>query len=223
MKFAPLAELQMVSSNSTGGTASVAMTCAIILAAGKSRRMNEQKLLLPWGAKTVIAHVVDEVLSACVKHVVMVVGDNAAAIARVLEGRKVHFAINPDREGDMLSSVRCGLRASPEPFTAYAVVLGDQPMLRAEWIDTLAAGLASSDKGLAVPVYQGRRGHPILFAARYRERVLRGLDGVGLRGLLREHADDVLEVPFEDAGVLCDLDTPEDYARALPQAERTRL
>ncbi|MCX8037985.1 MAG: nucleotidyltransferase family protein [Candidatus Sumerlaeia bacterium] len=197
------------------------MTCAIILAAGKSRRMNQPKLLLPWGEKTIIAHVADEVFgAACIEHVVVVVGDNSAAIARALKGRTVHVAVNPDPDGDMLSSIRCGLRASPAHCAAYAIVLGDQPTLRAQWIDAMAAALASSGKGLVVPFCQGRRGHPILFAGRYRDPVLHGYDGVGLRGLLHEHADDVLEVPFEDAGVLCDLDTPEDYARALEQIHR---
>jgi molybdenum cofactor cytidylyltransferase len=68
--------------------------------------------------------------------------------------------------------------------------------------------------GILVPVHQGRRGHPVVLAARHRDELLRAHDGIGLRGLLRAHPADVVEWVTDDAAVLEDLDTPADYARA---------
>ena len=83
------------------------MISAIVLAAGRSRRMGVQKLLLPLGGQPVIARTVDEVLGSPVDEVFVVIGQDGKRIRRALRRRRVHFVINPQLEGDMLSSVRC--------------------------------------------------------------------------------------------------------------------
>ena len=87
------------------------MICAIVLAAGCSRRMGSQKLLLPFAGKTVIAHIVDEVRSSPVSEILVVLGKDNEAVTAALAGRTWIAVVNPEPEGDMLSSVRCGLRA----------------------------------------------------------------------------------------------------------------
>jgi len=189
------------------------MICAIVLAAGQSRRMGVQKLLLPLGSKTVIAHVVDEVLRSTLGAVYVVVGCEATRITEALTGRRVTFVTNPDTEGDMLSSVRCGLQALPPQCKAAMVVLGDQPAITSALIDAMVRAFAETDKGILAPLYGGKRGHPILFSVRYRDEILERYDAVGLRGLLHAHSDDLLELRVANPGVLSDMDRPEDYQR----------
>lgn len=177
--------------------------------------MGTQKLLLPLGGVPVIARVVDQVLASRVERIVVVVGADAAGVKAALDGRGVTFAVNPDPEGDMLSSVRCGLRAMPGGWRGALVVLGDQPALRAGLIDRMIAAVEGGGRGIIVPVHAGRRGHPLLFAARHAAEVMNDFDAVGLRGLAQRHADDVLELPCDDEGVLSDMDVPEDYRREL--------
>ena len=228
------------------------MIHAIILAAGLSRRMGQQKLLLPWAGRTLIGHVAGQVAASGVDRIVAVTrgGDapagRGAEVAEALAGLgvgRLEIAANPDAEGDMLSSVRRGLRALPGDCEGFLVAIGDQPTITAALIDRMIAAfresnLAGADSRaeatsgavaascppavpgpgggiIVVPAHQNRRGHPILFASRRRQEILTGLDGVGLRGLLDARAEDVLELPEPCPAILTDLDWPDDYRRAL--------
>jgi molybdenum cofactor cytidylyltransferase len=228
------------------------MIHAIILAAGLSRRMGEQKLLLPWAGRTLIGQVAGQIAASGVDRIVAVVrgggapagrGDDVAEALAGLGVGRLAIVANPDAEGDMLSSVRCGLRALPGRCEGFLVALGDQPTITAALIDRMIAAFRAAAVGrdsanhsggssragapspsaaagpgggiIVVPAHQGRRGHPILFASRCRQEVLTRFDGVGLRGLLDAHAEDVLELPEAGPAVLTDLDWPDDYRRAL--------
>lgn len=189
------------------------MICAVVTAAGRSRRMGTQKLLLPFGDTTVIGHVVDELLRSVMDQVYVVVGHQPERITAELSGRAVSIVANPDYDSGMLSSVRCGLGALKPECEAILVALGDQPAVTAELVDAMAESFATVKQRILVPVYRGRRGHPLLFSTDYRREILTGYDDLGLRGLLRTHADDVFELPVPTAAVLSDIDYPEDYRR----------
>ncbi|MEJ5237983.1 MAG: nucleotidyltransferase family protein [Limisphaera sp.] len=197
-------------------------TCGILLAAGRARRMGQPKLLLPWGHSTVLATVADAFLGAGLDPVLVVVGPGSEALRAALTGRPVRFVENPDPEGEMLRSVRCGLSAAPKDADAFAVSPADLPGLTAELIRGLLTGHERLGGKITVPVWQGRRGHPLIFAAELRAEVLSRFDGVGLRGLLEAHAAEVREWPAPDASPLLDLDTPEDYARGLARWKTAR-
>jgi molybdenum cofactor cytidylyltransferase len=194
------------------------MIGAVVLAAGRATRMGTQKLLLPLGGKPIIAWVMDELLLGRPEKLVLVVGSEGAQIQEVLAGRQVLLVENPDPNGDMLSSLRCGLRALPASCEAILVALGDQPGITHELVSELVRAFYQTGRGIIVPAHEGRRGHPLLFAARFRDELLSRHDGVGLRGLLDAHAEEILEVRVSTASVLEDLDTPEDYQRHLNSA-----
>lgn len=198
------------------------MICAVVLAAGRSRRMGAQKLLLPFGGRTVIGHIVGEILRSPVDRTFVVVGDDAPRIAEALGGLRVTLVTNPDGAGEMLSSVRCGLRALPPDAEAVLVALGDQPALTALLIGRMLGAFRTAGRGIVVPVHEGKPGHPLLFSARYREEVLTRYDDVGLRGLRQAHPEDVFELCAASPAVLSDMDWPEDYRRELDRVERTR-
>ncbi len=185
----------------------------MVLAAGRSRRMGAQKLLLPLGDRPAIARIVDEVLSGPVDRVFVIVGPDGDRITEALAGRRVEFVTNPDPEAEMLSSVRCGLRAMPEDCEAVLVVLGDQPGVTADVIASLVQAFHASGRGIATPTHNGRRGHPLMFAMRYRDEILNNYEDIGLRGLLHAHPEDVCEVEFPAPNVIDDMDLPEDYER----------
>jgi len=190
------------------------MMRAIVLAAGLSSRMGTQKLLLPFGGATVIGHIVDQLLGSALDEVVVVVGHEGERVAEAVASRHMRVVTNPDYADGMLSTVRCGLRALG-PCDGILVALGDQPAITSALVDELVGAFARVGKGILVPLQGGRRGHPILFADRYRDEVLTRYDDVGLRGLLSAHADDVCELAVSSAAVLSDMDYPEDYQREL--------
>src|SRR5579885_2915864 len=117
------------------------MVCALLLAAGRSRRMGTQKLLLPFGGSTVVSHIVDELLASPVGQVIIVTGNDGPAIRKALEGRAVHFVSNRDPNAEMLSSVRCGLAALPANCQTVLLALGDQPGIRRELVGRLVEAM----------------------------------------------------------------------------------
>lgn len=191
------------------------MICAVVLAAGKSRRMGCQKLLLPWATQTVIQRVVSQVLCSVVSGVFVVVGSDESRLADSLAGYPVALVTNPAPDSDMLDSVRCGLRALPKACEGILVVLGDQPALESNLIDDMVQAFRASGTAIVVPSHEGRHGHPLLFSARFLDEVLTQYDRVGLRGLLQTHPDNVMELSVGRSGVLADIDVPEDYQREL--------
>ncbi len=196
------------------------MSCAIVLAAGESRRMGAPKMLLPFGKTTVIGHVVDQLLKSVIDEVYVVAGHQASRVTEELSGRPVSVVINPDYRAGMLSSVRCGLRALRPACEPILVALGDQPAITSSLIDRLAQAFTATDRGIVVPLYRGQRGHPLLFSQRYCKQILTRYDDVGLRGLLYAHPDDVLEYRVSTPAVLSDIDDPEDYRRELDSHRR---
>jgi molybdenum cofactor cytidylyltransferase len=153
------------------------------------------------------------VLASTVNKVFVAVGRDAEQLKKSLANRPVTFVANPNPDGDMLSSVRCGLRALPADCAAVLVVLGDQPGCSRELIDGLIRRFHETSRGIVVPIHQVKRGHPLLFAARFCGEVLAQHDATGLRGLLQAHPDEVIGMAVRKATILEDIDTPEDYER----------
>jgi molybdenum cofactor cytidylyltransferase len=187
------------------------MIWAFVLAAGESLRMGTQKLLLPFGETTVIETIVRTALDSSVDETMVVLGADREKVRNVLQSYPLTFAVNENYRSGMLSSVQAGFEALPGGAEAAVVMLGDQPGIAPEVVDGLVRGYRESGRGIVVPVHGGRRGHPVLIEAGYRSEIL-GLDpAIGLKQLVRAHAEDVLEVPAESASVLKDMDRPWDY------------
>jgi len=84
----------------------------------------------------------------------------------------------------------------------------------------MVQSFAATQKRILVPFYDGRRGHPVLFSAKYRDEILTHYDDMGLRGLLCAHPDEVFELSVSSSAVLSDMDCPEDYQRELALIEK---
>jgi len=192
---------------------------AVILAAGESRRMGRQKLLLPFGQTTVAGAVVGTALASRVDRVLAVLGADRDAVRQELEPLGIALAVNEDFAKGMLSSVQAGFRALPADAEAAVVMLGDQPFLPARVVDAVVEAYRRCGRSIVVPAFQGRRGHPVLIDLKYRDEVLALDPADGLRRLMRAHPEDIFEAEVEDASILRDLDVPEDYAGELARRQ----
>ncbi len=192
------------------------MIAAIVLAAGQSTRMgDENKLLLPLRGSTVIANTVDAVLGSGVSETIVVLGHQAARVREALAGRQVQFVDNPHYEQGMATSIHAGLGAVGEGARGVMICLSDLPLVEADELRRLREAFqAAETHSLAVPVFEGRRGNPVLFDMRYREEILhtRGAVG-GCKSLIKRYPEEVLEVEMATDHVLQDIDTPEAYQR----------
>lgn len=191
------------------------MIWAVVLAAGESKRMGEPKLLLPFRGRTIIEDVIGTAVRSPVDGTLVVLGGDADRIGALLDAHPVKRAFNPDYRSGMLSSVQCGIRHLPPAARAALVFLGDQPGLTSAAIAAVLNAYLATGKGLVLPVRGGTGGHPLLVDMKYRAAI-EGLDPrVGLKGLLSLHPGDVERVEVEEDEILLDIDTPEDYRRAV--------
>jgi len=188
---------------------------AVVLAAGEARRFGAPKLLMPFGDSTVLGSVVEALGSAGVRPIVVVVGKNDAAIRESLGDSDVHIVRNPDPAAGMVSSIRVGVERLPGSLDRFLVALGDQPRIRAECISQLVQEQIRSGKGIAIPMYQGRRGHPVVFSHSYRREIVAVTDQQTLRDLIEAHCDDILEVKCGSDAYVRDIDTREEYENEL--------
>jgi molybdenum cofactor cytidylyltransferase len=197
------------------------MIAAIVLAAGKSQRMGQPKMTLPWGETTVIGQVTRTLLQGGVNEIVVVTGGAAAeveqALAKLPPGLPVRLAFNPDyAQAEMPRSLAVGLQALRPETEAVLVALGDQPQIEAQVVEMLVAAYDETGEGLIIPSYQMRRGHPWLLGRALWPAVLALPLGATLRDLLNAHAGQIRYLTVETPSVLMDLDTPEDYLRYKP-------
>ncbi len=187
----------------------------ILLAAGLSSRIGEPKQLLPFGESTIVETVVDSMLGAKFDEVIVVVGHRATEIRDQLGKRPVSTVFNPDYREGMLTSAQTGIRTL-QGNDAFALMLVDQPFITSHLIDQVVDAYVQTDKGIALPSYNYKRGHPVVFHQRYAGEILSlDADSGGVRTLFKQYSDDIHYVTVDTDRVLRDIDYREDYERAL--------
>jgi molybdenum cofactor cytidylyltransferase len=187
---------------------------AIVLAAGRSQRFGkENKLLHLIDGEPMVRVSVGNLLRVGLGHVVVVTGHDADAVERALNGLDVKCERNATPWAGMGNSLAAGANAVPDDVEAVAIVLADMPALKPETIGgQIDQFKPESGNDIAVPVFEGRRGHPVVFGHRYLG-ALRALSGdQGARSVLSENPERVQTIEVEDAGVLKDVDTPGDLS-----------
>ena len=190
------------------------MIAAIVLAAGRSTRFGSQKLLAPLGKFPLVRRTVEQVLSAPVDDVVVVVGQEGEAVQRALSGLDVRCVMNADHAKGMSTSVRAGVDALRAGTSAVVIVLGDQPTVTPEIIEQLVAEHSRGARPITAPSYAGIRGNPVVFDASLFPE-LRAIEGdEGARSVITRDPARVTMVSFP-VPMPPDIDTPDDYRSLL--------
>lgn len=183
--------------------------------------MGRPKQTLPYGESTILQSVIRAVENSSVDSLTVVLGFKREEVQEALQGSNAKVVINPEPERGMLSSVQCGIMSMTDATDALLIVLGDQPQLRPSTIDALIAAAEHSSKGIFLPTNGGKRGHPLLLRASYKEEILVLPLSVGLNALVTAHEEDIEEVPIQSPEILEDIDTQEDYDRALQRQKQS--
>jgi molybdenum cofactor cytidylyltransferase len=193
---------------------------AVVLAAGMSTRMGQAKVLLPWlNDKPILEHIIDQLHTARVDHIVVVTGHYADDVRRIADRLGVETVHNADyAQGEMLSSLQAGLRAMPENIGAAMTVLGDQPRIQSRIVAQVMMAYAEGKGEIIAPSYQMRRGHPILISRRFWPELLALGPGAAPRDVINAHADQTGYVEVNTDSVLRDVDTMQDYEQERKNA-----
>lgn len=181
---------------------------AVLLAAGQSRRMGRPKQLLPVKGIPAVRYCAETLLAAGLTDAVVVVGPRGSETEAALGGLPLRIVRNFDPDSDMAGSVRAGLEAVEPSARSILVCLADHPLVLAGTIRAILAESRTHPARIIIPLYRGRRGHPSLFPRSIINEVSRGKN---LRDIIGEHAAHVRHVGTDDAGIVLDLDTEEDY------------
>lgn len=187
---------------------------AILLAAGRSRRMGAFKPLLPFGNSTVIETCLNRIREGGIKEVVVVIGhrgdDLRASLAR---NSAVRFAVNDIVGSKMGLSIKRGIESLPPATDAVLISLVDYPAVTSAVIRDLVSAHEARQATIVQPEWEGRGGHPVLIDLRYREELLNLDSSDGLRGFFRAHSEDVTRVLVTDPFVTRDMDTWVEYCK----------
>jgi molybdenum cofactor cytidylyltransferase len=187
---------------------------AVVLAAGASLRFGSAKMLAPLAGRPVLEHVLDAIAGAGLTDVVVVLGDEAAAIRDAVGWRRERIEVNPRPQDGLSSSLRVGLdaAAADRAVDAVLVLLGDQPMVRPDVIRAvLVAAETAPEPVVRVRYADDEAPNPVLLR-RVAWALAAGLSGDrGLGPLLADRPDLVAEVAVPGANP--DVDAPEDLAR----------
>jgi molybdenum cofactor cytidylyltransferase len=187
------------------------MLSAILLTAGESKRMGAPKQLMPWQQGTIVEKATDNLLCSDIDEVIVVLGYRAEEVRKCIASRPVKIVVNPDYKRGLSTSIIAGVNKVDSQSRAVMIALGDQPLINSRLINILIKKFLKSDKGIAVPAYQGKRGHPVIFSLKYREQLLNLRGDVGARQIIIDHPGDTLEVPVNCESVCTDIDTMDDY------------
>jgi molybdenum cofactor cytidylyltransferase len=215
------------------------MLAAVILSGGGSSRMGSPKALIPFRGGTFLEHLLavihqskkerapDEQVKddrsptnseathdvGCTR---VVVGAHTEEITAKVPLADDEIVVNPHWQQGQLSSIQAAIRSLAKVETDGVILfLVDHPMISAELVSKLVRQFYISGRAIVLPKFRGKRGHPVIFAARLYDELLAAPEEQGARAVVWAHADEVLEVPTDEEGVVLNLNDPEALRRAL--------
>lgn len=191
--------------------------CAIILAAGESKRMGFPKMLLDFNGISMLETVIRNVRKSSADDILVVLGAYRDEIQKIVDKTGTTSCYNENYKEGMLSSVQCGFRNLPNGTEAVLVFQGDQPFIPPEVTEMVIKEFKRNRRGLIIPVFSEKRGHPLLIARKYFEEVEKLDPQRGLRSISEIFSEDVEEVSVNEPGILRDFDTFDQYKKTINQ------
>lgn len=164
-------------------------------------------------APTFLERIVGVLGEAEVDWITVVLGAQAQTIQDATDLFGTHIVINEDYTKGQLSSLNAGIRSLPPDTEAFLLCLVDNPFLVNWTVDEIIGVFRRTGSPIVVPLFEGRRGHPTLFARSMFHDLLHAPADKGARHVIQSNQDEVLEVEFPDRNILVRIDTPEDYIK----------
>lgn len=189
------------------------MLAAVILSGGASSRMGSPKALLPYQGRPFLEHLLSVTQHPKISGRRVVLGAHAELIAKGVALSSDEIVINADWEKGQLSSIHAALRSLPAGTDGILLSLIDHPLITAGLVDELVEAFYASRAPIVLPVFQGRRGHPVIFSSGLYEELLAAPLDVGARAVVWAHRGDVLEHVTAEEGCVLNLNDPEGLRR----------
>ncbi|MEM7429167.1 MAG: nucleotidyltransferase family protein, partial [Pseudomonadota bacterium] len=181
---------------------------------GRSTRMGpENKLLKAIDGKAMVRRSVESLIASGVGSITVVTGHERGKVEAALEGLPVGFAHNPDYRDGLSTSLKAGIATLGDGVNAALIALGDMPFVEPALIGKLVSAFDPEEgRSICVPIFEGKRGNPVLWGSDYFQALARLQGDTGAKHLLAEFSEAVCEVESSERSVLVDFDTPEAFA-----------
>ena len=194
------------------------MLAAVILSGGASSRMGSPKALLPYQGRAFLEHFLEITRHPKIGVRRVVLGADAEPIRKAIHLPADEIVINSEWEKGQLSSVQAALRSLPDGTDGMLLCLIDHPLISASLVDDLIERFYSSQAAIVLPVFEGKRGHPVIFSSRLYDELGSAAPGVGARAVVWAHKAEVLEHHTVEEGCVLNLNDPDTLSRAKNMA-----
>jgi len=187
------------------------MINAIILAAGESKRMTKPKPLLTFGNHTFLEQIISVLKLSNVDRITVVLGAQAETVKKSIDLSETNIVINKDYSKGQLSSLIVAIEYTPKETEAILVCLVDMPFITKEVVDEIISKFKQTNNPIIVPVYNKKRGHPVLFSKSLFNELTNAPQEQGARYVLYSNEEKILELDTLESGILVGINTPDDY------------
>ncbi|MCM3739709.1 nucleotidyltransferase family protein [Oceanobacillus luteolus] len=184
---------------------------AILLAAGFSSRMGELKALLPWKGKTLIEYQIEQLLEVGLAEIIVVLGYRAEELQKRISAYDVITVLNENYPNGKSTSIQKGVSCVADDIDGILVSAVDQPV-SSETLRILIRAFHQTKRKVLIPVYQEKRGHPVLFSVSVKRDLMKvNEESKGLRNVIQKYHDAIEHIPVNEPHVLLNLNNLDDY------------
>ena len=197
------------------------MISSILLAAGESKRMKgENKLTKTIRGIPLINYTIKNILGSAVNEIIVVLGHEKESLETIIEkNKKIKLVFNENFKSGIASSIKVGLKNISNKADAFFICLGDMPDVNQNIYNKLIKARNSYNKKLKhifkreiiIPSYEGQDGNPILFSKFMKKKLMNLKEDLGPKEIIELNKKKILNIPFDNEGILVDFDTQENF------------
>lgn len=190
------------------------MISAIVLAAGKSKRMlGENKLLKKYRNRQLIDYILKTLAQSNIKKIIIVVGyQHNKIIHSVRLNKKVIFALNKNYKQGISSSIKCGIKKLNNKDKGFLIILADMPFITKVIINNICKNIVNNKKAeIFIPVYKGQEGNPVGFKTSFIKKIEKIKGKYGAKKIIKSNKEKISYIKVESKSILNDFDKKGDF------------